>query len=82
MFFEFINNYRAVREAWIKAKYINKEFVSKLPGPKSSDGRVRGWRVKKKTRRSPGRTFDKDDDDESKSSPDSDVTSGLLEGTY
>ena len=72
---------RTVRENWIKAKYIQKSFVSQLPGPKSSDSKIKGWRVKKKTRRSPGRTLDPGEEGE-KSSPDSDVTSGLLEGTY
>ena len=74
---------RPVREAWIKAKYVEKKFVSKLPGTKS-EGRVKGWRVKKKTRRSPGRTTASEDSQtgSSKSSPDSDLTSGLLEGIY
>ncbi|KAL4221052.1 ArfGAP with coiled-coil [Mactra antiquata] len=67
-----------VREAWIRAKYVEKRFVSKLPGPKS-EGKMKGWRVKKKTRRSPGRTTESEENQSSKSSPDSDVTSGLLE---
>ena len=70
--------FRNVRESWIRSKYITKSFVSKLPGPKASETKVKGWRVKKKTRRSPARTLDVTEE----SSPDSDFTSGLLEGTY
>lgn len=66
---------RTVRESWIRSKYITKAFVSKLPGPKLSESKVKGWRVKKKTRRSPART----NMTEEGLSPDSDVTSGLLE---
>ncbi|XP_060603418.1 arf-GAP with coiled-coil, ANK repeat and PH domain-containing protein 2-like isoform X2 [Ruditapes philippinarum] len=72
-----------VREAWIKAKYVQKKFVSKLPGTKSSEGRVKGWRVKKKTRRSPGRTLASEDSQagSAKSSPDSDLTSAVMSVT-
>ncbi|XP_064611026.1 arf-GAP with coiled-coil, ANK repeat and PH domain-containing protein 2-like isoform X2 [Liolophura sinensis] len=72
---------RSVREAWIKAKYVQKAFVSKLPGPsdnRSPEGRrIRGWSVCRKTRRSPARSLSKET---SESEDDKlDVTSGLLE---
>ncbi|WAR15204.1 ACAP2-like protein [Mya arenaria] len=85
---------RNIKEAWIKAKYVQKQFVSKLQPPKSSsnpDSKVKGWRVKKKTRKSPAREIKgdnskqegKDNSDSSpldeKSSPDSDESSGWLE---
>lgn len=42
---------------------------------------MRGWRVKKKTRRSPARTSgSKKEEKQSPETPDFDVTSGLLEG--
>ncbi|KAL5013373.1 hypothetical protein ScPMuIL_007643 [Solemya velum] len=67
----------SIREAWIKAKYVQKAFVTNLPELKTTAGRrLRGWSVKRKSRRSPGRTLSKDD---SPSDPDSDVTSGLME---
>ncbi|XP_052821370.1 arf-GAP with coiled-coil, ANK repeat and PH domain-containing protein 2-like isoform X2 [Mya arenaria] len=84
---------RNIKEAWIKAKYVQKQFVSKLQPPKSSsnpDSKVKGWRVKKKTRKSPAREIKgdnskqegKDNSDSSpldeKSSPDSDESSAVL----
>lgn len=73
--------FRSVKEAWIKAKYVEKRFVSKLLSVKSSsDTEVKGWRVKKKTRRSPGPASSKQGEQLSPDSPESDVTSGLLEG--
>lgn len=67
--------YRSIRESWIKAKYVQKAFVMKLPGPKTTAGKkIRGWSVKKKLRRSPEKvTGDQSDND-------LDVTSGLMEG--
>ncbi|XP_033763338.1 arf-GAP with coiled-coil, ANK repeat and PH domain-containing protein 2-like isoform X2 [Pecten maximus] len=68
---------RSVRENWIRAKYVDKAFVMKLPGPKVVS-RARGWSVKRKTKRpSPSRSLNKD---ESHSDLESDVTSGLMEG--
>jgi len=78
--------YRAIKEAWIKAKYVEKKFVSKLRS--STDSEIKGWRVKKKTRRSPGpssspqKSGEKSGEKSLPDSPDSDVTSGLLEGIY
>lgn len=51
---------RSVREAWIRSKYIQKAFVSKLPGMKGSS-KIQSWSVRKRTKRSPGRFFMKDD---------------------
>ncbi|ESO91406.1 hypothetical protein LOTGIDRAFT_153844 [Lottia gigantea] len=68
---------RNVREAWIKAKYITKSFVNKLPGPKSPSGeRIKSWSVKKKVRKSmlPSSKPSSQDDSESE-----DVVSGLME---
>ncbi|KAJ8320218.1 hypothetical protein KUTeg_001805 [Tegillarca granosa] len=62
-----------------RAKYVQKAFVSKLPSPRLSTGnKLKGWTVKKKSRRSPGRTASKDD---SQSDNESDVTSGLMEAS-
>ena len=65
---------RTIRETWIKAKYVQKLFVAKLPGPKTTTGKkLRGWSVKKKSRRSPSKsTGDQSDNDLY-------VTSGLME---
>jgi hypothetical protein len=67
--------FRTIRETWIKAKYVQKLFVAKLPGPKTTTGKkLRGWSVKKKSRRSPSKsTGDQSDNDLY-------VTSGLMEG--
>ncbi|XP_052081434.1 arf-GAP with coiled-coil, ANK repeat and PH domain-containing protein 2-like isoform X2 [Mytilus californianus] len=66
---------RSIRESWIKAKYVQKAFVMKLPGPKTTAGKkIRGWSVKKKLRRSPDKVTGDQSDNEL------DVTSGLMEG--
>lgn len=68
---------RSIRENWIRAKYVDKAFVVRLPGPKAAS-RVRGWSVKRKTKRSsPIRSPNKE---EPQSDLESDVTSGLMEG--
>ncbi|KAK3583409.1 hypothetical protein CHS0354_040376 [Potamilus streckersoni] len=67
---------RTVREAWIRAKYVQKAFVNKLPSPKSSSSgtKAKGWIVKKKCRKSPSRSASKDEFAPS----DTDVTSAVL----
>ncbi|XP_036369185.1 arf-GAP with coiled-coil, ANK repeat and PH domain-containing protein 2-like isoform X5 [Octopus sinensis] len=53
---------RGIREAWIRSKYIQKAFVSKLPGFKdNSSEKIQSWSVRKRTKRSPGRSLIKDD---------------------
>ncbi|XP_052284060.1 arf-GAP with coiled-coil, ANK repeat and PH domain-containing protein 2-like isoform X3 [Dreissena polymorpha] len=71
---------RNIKETWIKAKYVQRLFVSKLQSLKSpnQDTQIKGWRVKRKTRRSTSKEPDRGNSGEN-SSPDSDVTSGLLE---
>ena len=45
---------RSIREGWIRAKYVDKAFVKKLPGVTRSN-KLSKWSVRKKTRRSPAR---------------------------
>ena len=52
---------REIREKWIKAKYVQKAFVRKMPKPEDveKDGTsspAKRWSVCKKKRRSPGKT--------------------------
>ncbi|XP_025083083.1 arf-GAP with coiled-coil, ANK repeat and PH domain-containing protein 2-like isoform X3 [Pomacea canaliculata] len=73
---------RAQREAWITAKYVKRAFVSKLDQVTMPSGnKIRGWSVRKKIRRSPGRLMTKENSREewSQSEPE-DLASGLLEG--
>ncbi|KAK3738015.1 hypothetical protein RRG08_066816 [Elysia crispata] len=46
---------RAVREGWIRAKYVDKAFVKKLPGVTRAN-KLNKWSVRKKSRRSPARS--------------------------
>ncbi|XP_055958090.1 arf-GAP with coiled-coil, ANK repeat and PH domain-containing protein 2 isoform X2 [Patella vulgata] len=67
---------RNIREAWIRAKYVKKAFVNKLPGAKSPSGeRIRSWSVKKKIRKSVTTTKQNSRED----SESEDVASGLME---
>ncbi|XP_048766757.1 arf-GAP with coiled-coil, ANK repeat and PH domain-containing protein 2-like isoform X3 [Ostrea edulis] len=66
---------RSIRESFIRAKYLDKAFVSKLPGPKSSN-KVKGWSVRRKPKRSPSRDVAESQDN---SEEDSDLTSGIME---
>ncbi|XP_062590479.1 arf-GAP with coiled-coil, ANK repeat and PH domain-containing protein 2-like isoform X2 [Saccostrea cucullata] len=66
---------RSIRESFIRAKYLDKAFVSKLPGPKSSN-KVKGWSVRRKPKRSPSRDVANSHDN---SEEDSDLTSGIME---
>ena len=54
---------------WIRAKYVQKAFVRKLPktSEKDNDAKYKKWSVCKKKRRSPSKTTDQDPE----SSPDS-----------
>lgn len=83
---------RTVRENWIRAKYVQKAFIKKLPGVNKSN-MFRKWSVRKKTRRSPARSLIKSSYTEpsfkdslssqggdSLSHSDPDLTSGLMEG--
>ncbi|GFR62463.1 ARF-GAP with coiled-coil, ANK repeat and PH domain-containing protein 2 [Elysia marginata] len=45
---------RSVRESWIRAKYVDKAFVKKLPGVTRAN-KLSKWSVRKKSRRSPAR---------------------------
>ncbi|XP_022340712.2 arf-GAP with coiled-coil, ANK repeat and PH domain-containing protein 2-like isoform X1 [Crassostrea virginica] len=67
---------RTIRESFIRAKYIDKAFVSKLPGPKASS-KVKGWSVKRRPKRSPSRDVTNSQEN---SEEDSDLTSGIMEG--
>ncbi|XP_061163499.1 arf-GAP with coiled-coil, ANK repeat and PH domain-containing protein 2-like isoform X2 [Saccostrea echinata] len=66
---------RSIRESFIRAKYLDKAFVSKLPGPKSSN-KVKGWSVRRKPKRSPSRDVANSHDN---SEEESDLTSGIME---
>ncbi|XP_041377230.1 arf-GAP with coiled-coil, ANK repeat and PH domain-containing protein 2-like isoform X2 [Gigantopelta aegis] len=72
---------RCVREAWIRAKYVDKSFVSRLPGPKNQTGnKIRSWSVRKKTKKSLQSIVKEDSKEDVISQSDSDdVTSGLME---
>lgn len=70
------SNNRTIRESFIRAKYIDKAFVSKLPGPKASS-KVKGWSVKRRPKRSPSRDVTNSQEN---SEEDSDLTSGIMEG--
>lgn len=72
----YISLNRSIRESFIRAKYLDKAFVSKLPGPKSSN-KVKGWSVRRKPKRSPSRDVAESQDN---SEEDSDLTSGIMEG--
>ena len=70
--------FRTLREAFIRAKYVDKAFVVKLPGPKTSGNtKMKGWSVRKKTKRIPSRSGSHD---ESQNDVESDLTSGIMEG--
>ncbi|XP_071109531.1 arf-GAP with coiled-coil, ANK repeat and PH domain-containing protein 2-like isoform X2 [Haliotis cracherodii] len=71
---------RTIREAWIRAKYVQKAFVNHLPDTKTTAGnKIRSWSVRKKTRKSPARSAAKEDSKEDSVSDSEDVTSGLME---
>ena len=74
--------FRCVREAWIRAKYVDKAFVSRLPGPKNQTGnKIRSWSVRKKTKKLQHMIVKEDSKEDVVSQSDSDdVTSGLMEG--
>lgn len=69
-------NNRSIRESFIRAKYIDKAFVSKLPGPKSAS-KAKGWSVKRKPKRSPSKDVASSQDN---SDEEADLTSGIMEG--
>lgn len=81
-----------MRESWIRAKYVQKAFIKKLPGINKSNN-LRKWSVRKKIRHRPAQKLKKNQEDESEKSLDSDaskkgdslsdsedLTSGFLEG--
>jgi Arf-GAP/coiled-coil/ANK repeat/PH domain-containing protein len=86
---------RVVREAWIRAKYVQKAFIKKLPGINKTNS-LKKWSVRKKIKRSTGRKMKRDQSQESDSkstdstsikkgdsaslSDSEDLTSGLMEG--
>ncbi|KAK3104353.1 hypothetical protein FSP39_000124 [Pinctada imbricata] len=68
---------RSVREAFIRAKYVDKAFVIRLPGPKAPSGsKIKGWSVRKKTKRVISRSGSRD---ESHNDSETDLTSGIME---
>ncbi|BFZ23577.1 hypothetical protein BsWGS_26617 [Bradybaena similaris] len=85
---------RVAREAWIRAKYVQKAFIKKLPGVNKTNS-LRKWSVRKKFRHSPARKLKKDQpedtntlstdsssarkEDTSSVSDSEDLTSGLME---
>ncbi|CAG5128146.1 unnamed protein product, partial [Candidula unifasciata] len=85
---------RVAREAWIRAKYVQKAFIKKLPGINKANCQ-RKWSVRKKFKHSPARKLKKDQtedisiksvdsssvkkDDASSVSDSEDLTSGLME---
>ncbi|XP_046563022.1 arf-GAP with coiled-coil, ANK repeat and PH domain-containing protein 2-like isoform X5 [Haliotis rubra] len=74
---------RTIREAWIRAKYVQKAFVNHLPDTKTTAGnKIRSWSVRKKTRKSPARSATKEDSKEDSVSDSEDVTSGLMEVSF
>lgn len=66
---------RSIRESFIRAKYIDKAFISKLPGPKSAS-KAKGWSVKRKPKRSPSKDVASSQDN---SDEEADLTSGIME---
>ena len=74
---------RSIREAWIRSKYIQKAFVSKLPGIKGSGtSKIQSWSVRKRTKRSPGRLYIKDDNSPSEADEKLENTSDLMKGMF